>query len=59
MRYSAFKNQSNRLSWSEMMIKKQKETGFVIVKETMEKRDKIIAEYANKIISRSSSYVES
>ena len=59
MRYSAFKNQSNRLSWSEMMVKKQKETGFVIVKETMEKRDEIIAKYASKIISTSSSYVES
>ena len=58
MRYSAYGN-TKRLSWSEMMIKKQKETGFVIVKETMEKRDKIIAKYASKIVSASSSYVES
>jgi hypothetical protein len=59
MRYSAYKSISNRMSWAEMMVKKQKETGFVIVKETIEKRDEIISKYASKIISTSSSYVES
>lgn len=58
MRYSAYGN-TKRLSWNEMMIKKQRKTGFIITKETIEHRDKIIAEYASKIISRSSSYVES
>lgn len=59
MRYSAFKNQSNRLSWSELMIKRQRETGFKLERETVEYRDKVIAAYASKLISTSSSYVES
>ena len=58
MRYSAF-GDSKRMSWNEMMIKKQRETGYRIEKETVEYRDKVMAAYASRLISRSSSYVES
>jgi len=58
MRYSAF-GDSKRLSWNELMVKKQRKTGFRIVKETIESRDKVIAAYASKLISRSATYIES
>lgn len=59
MRYSAFKSESSRISWNELMVRRQKETGYRIEKETVEYRDKVIAAYATRLISRSSSYVES
>ena len=46
------------MTWNELMVKKQKETGFRIEKETPEHRDQHIKKYA-MLLSMSASYVES
>lgn len=58
MRYSRFQSNSQKMSWSELMVKRQKQTGFKLERETVERRDEIIKKYAT-LLSISASYVES
>lgn len=50
MRYSRFQSNSQKMSWAELMVKRQKETGFRIEKETIERRDEVIKKYASMCI---------